>query len=161
MNKADNLNVEQAEIIVPSTISSSNTNNPSNKTCKSSCTISPISAHTFCWGLLSQITLIMTFIFIELSNNHRMFVLYPWMSLLGCSILHILCNFIFYRKYIIPAYEKKNDDTKTSILIESDEEEEAIIAPPNTLAATYRVLSVFIMIIFVVSNTVRLSFNLE
>lgn len=128
-NKSEQVLAERGEILVDSS-----TKKISSKT-------------IFCIGIASQLILVSVFILIRLSSFQPLFYLHPWMSILGCCIVHLTCNLIFYEKFVIPTYEVVKPGT-TSILEESflDNDDESTVAPKNKI----------VIATFITSNVVSL-----
>lgn len=57
------------------------------------------------WGISSQILLNSVFLTIHAQIDSIVFDNHLWFACLLCSLFHIGCNFLFYRKYIIPTCE--------------------------------------------------------
>lgn len=58
--------------------------------------------NNLCWGILSQIALIGAFMMVHFGYFEVIVSVHMWFALILFSIVHIACNFAFYRKYVVP-----------------------------------------------------------
>ena len=105
------------------------------------------------YGILTQIILVLSFIIIRLSNFQQVLIIHPWMTLLGFSCIHIYCNYLFYRKFIIPTCDTK---TNEYILEDSEQhqqdEQPEVVEPSSIVKICVRLILIFFVFCNIVSS---------
>ena len=68
----------------------------------------------FYWGLLSQVALVVSVTtiasFLSIEHYHQLLILYPSAVVLGFGMLHILCAFIFWKKFYLHVLSCKREE---------------------------------------------------
>ncbi len=118
----------------------------------------------FYWGLLSQVALVVSVTtiasFLSIEHNHQLLILYPSAVVFGIGMLHILCFLIFWKKFFIQVFsEVEANDVNEGLLCDyesNNDEDGAVTTSITHLAATNRVLTAFLLVVFCLANTVSL-----
>ncbi len=122
----------------------------------------------FFWGIVSQAVLLLLFTLGINENVEQIVGIHLWLSLIVCCVVHIGCNYIFYAKYAVPAYQLVYaEDTLNMTSANEDEDdnsngEEAdnYLNDMNHSGLLY-VCRLFMAILFFASNAVsNLGFHL-
>ena len=105
------------------------------------------------YGILTQVILVISFIIIRLSNFHQVLIMHPWMTLLGFSCIHIYCNYLFYRKFVIPTCDKNTNEYILEDSEQRQQDEQPEVVEPSSVGKIYaRLILIFFLFCNIVSS---------